>query len=722
MQSHQICKRLWRVAAAVAILSLLGWCLTAAGAAAEDIYPTWPGTKPAPMNPQDQPNLYYYKYSGYNLDGTLTANPVIAATAPLDVKARFPRYPDFVFKKLTSGDQIAITNPAIAPPGSYTVYSAIPVNMTLAGAYQSTKQYYPTVPTPSDTPDQPFWHLWNDLFFSGGWPIEIEGEAPDSPTNTQTLPGFVADYGTKLNNHRVAPDTLNGGNPYDLHGLTATGSNATDDQVKVVASGYYLPYVTDSSAGTHNEITGNVAWTIDFRMNSRASFPWGDAYHMLPYGWALDPKTCNQALTIHNLQKNGGADRTVDPFKATSTLAEAAQPFNFWLKLIGHQKCQYKSVVGVNVYFPAGIYSDLVLGHIQQMIDDNSVGYPFPKPDWLANGAFMPLQPQPGFQRNLIRWYTAWGAFNLLNNTSDLFVRNNGDVEIPLRPDGHAIPLVSQTWTDQKYLIFNKTDQPIPSTTDTYPGEELYLTGNTYFPNLPGIMNCYKQYMIWDLTSFQSHKLTARVPDNWLGLKGDTPVEVMDWADANGTEPGGQANKPYMYSVMVDEINQISIMFESANSVPVAKQSASSVAQKLYAAKLYVDNGAGYQLLAVFDCRWRAQVLNNESGRPVWQASGPDKLGAVVPEITFVDHTYLQQLNLGLKAFKALSWNSAARGEIAFDTGSAYQSQKNTVATKDYYQYQLSGTLASSGARLLVVLENHPKNLAPILLNLLGAN
>ena len=89
------------------------------------------------------------------------------------------------------------------------------------------------------------------------------------------------------------------------------------------------------------------------------------------------------------------------------------------------------------------------------------------------------------------------------------------------------------------------------------------------------------------------------------------------------TEPGGQANKPYMYSVMVDETGKVHFEFKTANSAPVAIQPAPGVANKLYAVKIFVDStGSGtYKHLATFNHRWQPRVLMNASPDPVWQTS-----------------------------------------------------------------------------------------------------
>ena len=683
----------WPMVLIITCLACVACLMAAVGVWAWE-YPNY-GALPTAMNIPGG-SVYHFKTAGYNPDGTDTSNPVITlGTAPIDV-SKYPGYTDYVFKTLTTGSTIQVGDK------TFTVYAALPENMTVAQGFADTASYYPDVP--ATPPAGTTWGLWNNMFLQ--YPTDVEAKANQAPyntaTNTLSLPQIYNALGLNYNDamaqYQVIPTSLNGGNAFDLNGISATTSSATGTSVKVIPSGssgagYYLPYVTDSSYTGHNDLTSNVVWTTDIRMNNRTAFPNGPDYHLLPYGWALDSKNCNESLSFQNLGMEGGSASSV------STLANASDPFNFWLKLISNQAVQYKTVNGNDVYYPVGTYSDLVRSQVQALQAAGGAGYPFPDPTWLNDGAFMPIQPSPGFQSNMIRWYTAWGAWNLLNNTSGLFVQSDGDVEIPVDASGNPIPLTTQTWLNQNYTIVNATSAPIPSSTDTYPGGEIYLAGNTYFPGQAGVMNAYRQYMIFD----NQNQLTPRTPDNWLGLKGDTISDVMDWADAGGTEPGGQANKLYMYDVNIDQNNQISFGFEISNSTAVAKQTAADVDGKLYDATVMIDagDGNGYQSVMNFGFEWQARALEDVSGQPQWQKSS--STGALVPWVNFnVTHKELADLGLKAQAFKAASWDAANRGEIVFDAVDW------TDATLDnsgsyYYQYQLNGTL-NENAKILVML------------------
>ncbi|MCX5893767.1 MAG: hypothetical protein NTW80_12515 [Deltaproteobacteria bacterium] len=704
-------------------------------------YPDY-GPLPSPMNDdghKTEPNRYTFKYILYNPDGTLIANPVIPAVpAPLDATT-YAGYPAYTFKKLTSSDTINITDPSIAPLGFYTVYSALPTNMTVAEAYSDTAQYYPAVPATPYPDPPPYWNFWDDLFIT--WPDQ-----------------------------RTIPTKINSGTPFYLSTLVAEDSKSsaedksgTKAKVKVVNSAYYLPFAVDGAAlGAHNELTGNVAWTIDLHLDDSFSFPNGQGYHLLPFGWALNSGDCNKGVTFSNTALDGGT------VPSTTVLANAKRLFNFWISLISNNICNYLDPTDGSDQ--SGVYSKLITDHVAAL--KASPGYPFPSADWLKEGAFMMLQPQPGFQRNLNRWYTPWGGWNLFNNTCDLFVRKDGGVEIPLTADGsRAIPLVTQTWTNQDFVFINNTSQPIPSSTDTYPGDELYLAGNTYFPGHAGVMTCYRQFMFYGNAGF-----VARSPDNWLGLKGKTLKQVMDWAYAEGpvepelssgalingwkyiitasqanhffagcavgnvftataatsldasnkvqvykaTDPGGMADKPYMYAVNVDQHGAINFMFENGNSAPVAKQRQTDLAGPapgssiLYAAKVYIDrgSGSGYEHLVTFNYSWQDLVLKNITGNgvPTWQtaAGADDGLGAILPKIDYINDTLLGQLPT-IKIYAFMATNIDISRALTLDAANPVNIAKladvplNSLGGK-YYQYQLGGPIGL-GAKVLVVFD-----------------
>jgi len=690
-----------------------------------------PTDRPSPMNPKtaDLPYHFvtaYYDYSAqtkiddYNPDGTLSTTPVILEPAPQDGLGNainpavpYAGYPVYVFKKLSGphGGPVVITDASIAQVGSYPVYSTIPLDMTVSQAYVKTNSpsYYLLEPpfNAASPPTPGTWNLYYSLFIQ--WPITVEAQALTTPVPAlpliNTYPGGLSVFFTGVHGYRTVPHTLNSGKPFDLNTLpkeNSLGANTSDntpEQVKVVKSGYYLPYVIDNNFTQHNILTDNVVWTTDIRMDFRTAIPNSETAHLLPYGWALDAGDANSSLSVYQLKADGGSNH------GTTVLGNDSQPSNSFMKIFTNNPCQYKVA---DKSFPKGQYRTMAYNYIKNtLMAGGGPGYPFPDPVWLQNGTFSPMQPMPGFQRNLIRWFTPFGSFNLINNTSDLFIRANGDVEIPVQANGMPYPLVVQTWTDQKYVILNNCDEPIPSSTDTYPGGEIYLAGNTYFQHAAGIMTSYKSYMFYDGDSFtHNNALTPRTPDNWLGLRGETMSAVMNWADANNTEPGGQADKPYMYAVNVHPDGTSFLEFKHANSAPVAIQSNNN--GNLYNAKIYIDQdgASGYQLLVTFTCVWQQMTLQPGTNNiPIWTASTDPGQGAIVPGIKDFDSAFASQLGFGLNAF-AGTGISGARG-VSFDKGTPYHTAtpQQNVADGPYYQFILNGALQHFNAKILVVLD-----------------
>jgi hypothetical protein len=238
--------------------------------------------------------------------------------------------------------------------------------------------------------------------------------------------------------------------------------------------------VIDNNFTQHNILTDNVVWTTDIRMDFSTAIPNGETAHLLHYGWALDAGDANSSLFVNQLDADGGRNL------GTAVLGNDSQPSNSFMKIFptipANIKLQINSFPKANTGpWPITTLRTHFLRAAARAINSSD-------PVWLQNGTFSPLQPMSGFQRNLIRWYTPFGLFNLINYTSDLFIRANGNVEIPVQADGTPYPLVVQTWTDQKYVIMNNCDEPIPSSTGTYLGGEIYLAGNTYFQHAAGII------------------------------------------------------------------------------------------------------------------------------------------------------------------------------------------------------------------------------------------
>ncbi len=445
-----------------------------------------------------------------------------------------------------------------------------------------------------------------------------------------------------------------------------------------------------------------------------STYPNG-TFHLTPYGWALDPRSVAQSYTVQLLDSSGGAATGTSVTQATAIL------MNLWKHTIqGHDLTSSDPVhhPADPAYFT--VTRDLLAPFFAAVKSD--ANYPFPGknsrppsgnyPTWLSHGIFLHVQPMPGFQRNLLRYYTAWGAIDLYNQASDLFVRSDGAIELPAIQVGQNwlyVPIVTQTWDgSQCYTVLNLTTGTVPSTYDDYPGAEYYLPGNVYLPGKAGVVQAYVDYLVYGNVG-----LVARQTDLWMGLKGDTADDMLFWASApvsgSATEPGGMANKPYMFgaSTYKDAANtwHRSIRLQSSNSFCVARLAAADLQNKLYDASLYAcfSDAQGYQRAATISYQWRNFTLDSAASAGKWKAS-PDALGAGVPQLIFAD-------TLGgavaVQASPSVGWNDAARVL-------SYGAQQNVdlgnlsaVANKigsNIYEYFATADSMNAAAKFLVVL------------------
>ena len=543
------------------------------------------GANPIPLNPI--PNaasaaFYRTQESGYYPDGTLVSDPVVdAGKATVAGQA-------YNLKKLAN-----IQDDFIDFGGNrYVVYSAVPQVMAIDYAYQLTGRYY----------DQ----------------ADLDTRAFDFPS--------------------TAPRTINDGRP-TTYAARPSVSNDTKDYVYVTTpaagAGLYIPNLP--SAGAHDGLTDNVYWTVDPYLDTAGYSPAGPTYHLEPYGWAVDARTVDDSIYIYDLDSDGltssgttflPPNPTAPPHQTPPPAINPTKPFNTWLHLIqGHD-------ANKNAWWP-----------LLHPAIANVKTWPFPSPNWtydpatLDGGIYFPYQPQPGFQSNTVRYYTPSGSWNLVENTTGLYVRSDGSVELPADPKtDKPLPLVTQTWDGyQRFTAINSLPgRVVPSTMDQYPGSEVYFAGNAFLPGMAGVWSAVKDYTVFDgkSTGTASDQLSYRRPDTWLGLAGDAVAEAMQWADApvdgNPTEPGGQANKPYIADVS-DQLGTYSARVENSNSMMVAELP-SLIAGQLFDVSLWVDTGKGFEQVATLGSRWEPWSLSPDGkwvGRP-WV----DGLGSVVPTIT----------------------------------------------------------------------------------------
>ncbi len=610
--------------------------------------------------------------AAFNPDGTNSLNPVVAAGS------QTVNGVNYFLKSLQSSSAITFKGQ------NYTVFSAVPQNLTIDYAYKNASQYYDPnslVPPGNTTPLIDF---TIPSTINGGNSTTVASQPPASP--------------------QVSPYTKE--NVY----LTTPPAEAN--------SRYFIPNLPNSP-GKNDGLTANLYFVADPFMGKpgywpdTSTFPNG-TFHLTPYGWALDPRTVAQSYTVQLLDKSGGAATGTSVIQATAIL------MNIWK----HTIQGYDMTSSDPVHHPADpayftVRRDLLAPFFAAVKSD--ANYPFPGknsqsgnyPNWLSNGIFLHVQPQPGFQRNLLRYYTAWGAIDLYNQASDLFVRSDGTIELPAVLAGQTwqyVPIVTQTWDgSQRYTVLNLTTNPVPSTYDDYPGAEYYLPGNVYLPGTAGVIQAYVDYLVYGNVG-----LVARQTDLWMGLKGDTVNDMLFWASApvsgSPTEPGGMANKLYMFgaSTYKDASNawHYSIRLQSSNSFCVARLAPADLQNKLYDASLYAYSAQkGYLKAATISYQWRNFTLDSTATGPAgkWQTSG-DALGAGVPQLTFADTL---KGAVAIQAAPSTGWNDSARVLTYGTQQNVDPGNLTAVANKvgsNIYEYFATTDSMDAKAKFLIVL------------------
>ncbi len=581
----------------------------------------------------------------YNPDGTNSSNPVISAGTQAVSGVTYN------LQTLTSSTSITFNKQP------YTVYSAVPQNMTIDNAYKNSSQYYD----------------------------------PASLTNI--------DF--------TIPSTINGGNPTAV-AATPTTSPYTHEMVYLTTpptdpnSLYFIPNLPNST-GSHNGLTANIYFVGDSYIGKPGFLPDpGGQPHLTPYGWAADPRDVNKSYQINHLNSTGGGSTG-----ATTVIAQ--NPVNYWKHTI---KGFDGSVTNIATQIMQGVQTD--------------ANYPFPPGtpskylNWLVtynqatktytmNGVYFHVQPQPGFQRNLLRYYTAWGAADIYNQSSDLFVRADGTIELPAVKNASGTwqyaPIVAQTWDgSQRFTLLNQTTSQVPSTYDDYPGYEYYLPGNVYLPGKAGVVTAYNNYLVWD----NNGKLDYRQTDLWLGFKGDSvsDVSLWDYATVGGviTEPGGQGNKPYMFGAGNNAQGQYLLRLQASNSFCVARLLKTDLQGKLYDASFYANSndGKGYVKAATISYQWQPWTLSGTT-QATWIAS-PDSYGAGVPKLTYANTLGGQ---VAITADQS-SWDASARTlpwlSVKTVDPSKLSQYGNTLNNPIWGNYIIAGTATNATTQFLLVL------------------
>ncbi|MHC9538736.1 MAG: hypothetical protein AB9903_04385 [Vulcanimicrobiota bacterium] len=483
----------------------------------------------------------------------------------------------YVLKRLTNN--ISINFYGV----TYTVYSAVPDYMTISNAYTSSSFY-------------------GNYFDSG-------------QITSNNIPALVP--AGQLNNGQrslYAVDTSR----YENWPVWRIYN--TDD------SKFYLPNLCNTVDALHDGLTENVAWTVDpcyqspFYPDSHSDYT---GSHLIPNGWSFIPGNIQSELVWRNIQPDGGTEGTYFAIQQET----------------GRNGLLDEIMVN---------YPLLGTGNTIQSLISTPWPFPIEPTSWLPYGIFLSYMACPGFQRNTLRNYTPWGTVTDFTNTSGVFVRNNGDVEIPYPPVPGSIdqagqqapcPLVMQTWDgDQRFVILNLTGQAIPSTTDDYPGLEYYYMGNTYLPQMAGILQFNKNYAINDNVQ-PAH---MRASDCWLGYCGDQTEDVMNWITGNGQDPGGQGRKPYMVngaqwlvsSTSGSTFKAYHISLLCSNSFFQILIPDAQAINTMYTATLYVDPRQGtYYPVCSLSYTYQTGLCGKVNGSgSTWTATAPAGQGSWMPQ------------------------------------------------------------------------------------------
>ncbi len=640
----------------------------------------------APLSPDT------FLTTGLNPDGTLASNPVIdRGTILFDGLT-------YNLRSLSQGDSITIGTGK--NQFSAVVYSMVPVMATTDFAYAHLKEFY--LDDSKNT-------VHPDLMPATSQPGTINkgskssvGPAPTASAYDPNTPVYLTSNNATDNAFFFLPNLPNGRN----------------------ANGY-----TD-----HLGLTENVSWTFNPFLYTFLDKTYDTGlFWRFCHGWASPSENANQTVQWNRM----------DATNLNAANPGGAAPLQ--LAANAGQDLVSATIMALSTTSP-GALATLFSGWVNTGANqDNSTWTSVQQlPSWLAFGAFVTYQPMPGFQCNLLRQNTPAGTYTMAENTSMLFVRNTGQVEIPAASSGTTVsgpvPLVLQTWTDQRFAVYNALTQAVPSTQDQYPGEEYYYLGNTYLPGKAGLVNRWTHYPRMTLVSATGvAQPDERDTDCWLGLRGDQPWDVMAWMqgyivppgilpqpnDLGYLEQGGQARKPFMLgaSQQVTSPTNASVLetlrLENSNSfwwVQVPKTDSSL--KQMYAATLCLDpdgSGAlGYLPVAKVWWKWVPQSFALQSGSYTWTAQ-VSQLGSWVPQFQWLVQNGPEQKDktTGVISYPAKGFPSGWFNQLPGPTDTAKQGTSGSPNVYTLAGPAPGGATTGSSISLTVNEADLPTNAAP---------
>ena len=170
------------------------------------------------------------------------------------------------------------------------------------------------------------------------------------------------------------------------------------------------------------------------------------------------------------------------------------------------------------------------------------------------------------------------------------------------------------------------------------------------------------------------------------------------------TEPGGQANKPYMFGAGNNALGQYLFRLQASNSFGVARLLSTDLQGKLYDASFYanLNDGKGYQKAATISYQWQPWTISG-STQATWVAS-PDSYGAGVAQLTYANKLGGQ---VAITADQS-SWNAAGR-TLPWETvqqvdPSQLSQYGSTLNNPIWGNYIIAGTATNANTQFLIVL------------------
>ena len=213
-------------------------------------------------------------------------------------------------------------------------------------------------------------------------------------------------------------------------GVTESQANP-NEMVRLINTNGWLPNVPG--------LTDFIAFTPDYGLLTRGP---GREYGVVSLGWPYLSGFASKQLLAFQIAPNGIGYENIYAQKHYVTQFQDA--------FVGLMRGAYDIKDAVQFIGKTGLYA-----HIGSPS-------PYPAPSWLNHGVYLRISPYCGFRSNLKRWYTPLRINAILNNTSGLFVRYNGMVEVPIEQNVNSVVNIQviNPSTDDIVASYPVTGQP----------------------------------------------------------------------------------------------------------------------------------------------------------------------------------------------------------------------------------------------------------------------